>query len=152
MEETCDQMLLEDLKTNGVERFGPGPSQNLIDDLYERAKERLAEDRSQYLGLMMVALLFDKRQQCFVMAFCLFKKNLGFAVPYGKAVRRGRIDALCKILCAKEAEIKKMPPLQPWPLTVQKEFVIYSYSFPYECELCNILRFARLHQLGLHDH
>ena len=149
VQKTCDQIVMKDLV---VERLGSEIPGKFIEDLYARAKERMKGDGGQYMGLKMVSLVYDKRLKYITLGFFGFGRGGVFSVPYGKAVRRGRIDALCKIFCAKGAEIKKMPPLQPWPLTVQKEFVIYTYSFPYECELCNILRFARLHQLGLHDH
>ena len=140
VEETCNQMLLEDLKTNGVERFGNGPRKEFMEDLYERAKERMTGDRGQYEGLVMMSLVFDKRLNYFTLGIFGFRHGGMFFVTYGKAIRNGRIDALCKILCGKGKESERMPPLQPWPLIMQKELVIYTYSFPYECELCNLLR------------
>ena len=140
VEETCNQMLLEDLKTNGVKRFGNGPRKEFMEDLYEKAKEKMTGDGDQYVGLVMVSLVYDKRLNYFTLGFFGFRCGGMFVVTYGKAIRNGRVDALCKILCAKGKEIEKMPPLQPWPLTKQKEFIIYTYSFPWECELCNLLR------------
>ena len=138
MQKTCDQLVLQDLV---VERLGSEtPGKEFIKDLYERAKERMTGDGGQFVGLKMVSLVYDKRLDYFTLGFFGFGRGGVFAVPYGKAVRKGRVDALCKILCAKGKEIEKMPPLQPWPLTKQKEFVIYTYSFPWECELCNLLR------------
>ena len=144
MQKTCDQIVMQDLV---VERLGSEtPAKEFIEDLYEKAKERMTEEVNQFSGLVMVALVWDKRLNYFTLGFFASHDAEVFAVPYGKAVRKGRVDALSKIISAKFAEIKKMPPLQPWPLTMQKEFVVFTYSFPWKCKSCYVFRFACLYQ------
>ena len=147
VQKTCDDIVMQDFV---LERLGSATSgKRLIEDLYERAKETMRGDGGQCRGLTMVSLVLDKRPNNSI----IFTFDRGFlCVPYGKVVRKGRNEALAKILNAKKADIQKMPPLQPWPVTKQKPFIIFTFSFPYECDLCSILRFARLHQLCLHDH
>ena len=75
----------------------------------------------------------------------------GFSVLYSK-VRNGKKAALTKTLCDMENQTLKMPDqgLKLWPPTVEKEFVIITFSFPRNCESCQIFRFAPLRQLCPH--
>ena len=148
MEKTCDQMLLED----GVQRLGAGISQGFTTDLLGKAKTRMAEEG--YWGLLMISTIYDKRQKCIAMAWFVFKGGAAFTVQYGGAgggaaftvqygkVRNGRIDALSKTLFSLGKQIDKMPPMILWPPTVEKEFVVTTFSFPWDCESCRIFRFV----------
>ena len=135
MEKTCDSLLLEDLKQNGSTRLGmlSGVEPEFFEDLAGKAKKMLTGGEN--LGLACVILILDKRENK-LMAVINFYKGEGFGVAYGKPIRRGRIDALNKILSTKSSSIHKMPPLEPWPKTLQKEFFISMYSFPRDCESC----------------
>ena len=135
MEKTCDQMLLED----GVQRLGAGISQGFTTDLLGKAKTRMAEEG--YWGLLMISTVYDKRQKCIAMAWFVFKGGAAFTVQYSK-VRNGRIDALSKTLFSLGKQIDKMPPMILWPPTVEKEFVVTTFSFPWDCESCRIFRFV----------
>ena len=121
VQKTCDDIVMQDFV---LERLGSGiRDQAGIEDLYERAKETMRGAGGQCRGLTMVSLVLDLRLDDSFMGFFTFDRGF-LCVPYGKVVRKGRNEALAKILNAKKADIQKMPPLQPWPVTKQKAFII----------------------------
>ena len=150
VEKNCDQIVLED----GVQRLGAGISltlsnqtQGFTADLIGKARKRMTEEG--YGGLLWISTIFDKRQKCYTMVRFGFSRGVGFAVPYGK-VRNGKLAALSKTLCDLGNQTLKKPDqgLKLWPPTVEKEFVITTFSFPRNCESCQIFRFAPLRQLS----
>ena len=145
VEKNCDQIVLED----GVQRLGAGISQGFTADLIGKARKRMTEEG--YGGLLWISTIFDKRQKCYTMVWFGFSGGVGFAVPYGK-VRNGKLAALSKTLCDLGNQTLKKPDqgLKLWPPTVEKEFVITTFSFPRNCESCQIFRFAPLRQLCPH--
>ena len=105
-----------------------------------------------YGGLLWISTIFDKRQKRYTLVWFGFSgAPEGFAVLYGK-VRNGKLAALSKTLCDLGNQTLKKPDqgLKLWPPTVEKEFVIITFSFPRNCESCQIFRFAPLRQLSLH--
>ena len=143
VEKNCDQIVLED----GVQRLGAGISQGFTADLIGKARKRMTEEG--YGGLLWISTIFDKRQKCYTMVRFGFSRGVGFAVLYGK-VRNGKLAALSKTLCDLGNQTLKKPDqgLKLWPPTVEKEFVITTFSFPRNCESCQIFRFAPLRQLS----
>ena len=138
VEKTCDQMLLED----GVQMLGAGTSPDFATDLLSKAKKSMVEEGCT--GLSMISSVIDRRQMCHALVWFGCSRDTGFSVLYGK-VRNGRIDALSKTLGELSTKIPEMPPMQLWPKTVLKEFVITTVSFPRACESCKISRFAPLY-------
>lgn len=130
-------MVLED----GVKKLGAGTSEGFTAHLIGEARKRMAEEG--YGGLIWISTIFDKRQKCYTMVWFGFSGGVGFAVLYGK-VRNGKLAALSKTLCDLGNQTLKKPDqgLKLWPPTVEKEFVVTTFSFPWDCESCRIFRFV----------